>query len=756
MDIVTWIDEVDNSDVDYVGGKAASLGEMRKANLPVPEAFVVTAKTFRKFINETGLDEKVFGELDKIDVDDSNELKEVSGKIRQWIKETETPEYIKKEIRKAYKEISKRGNRENEFVAVRSSATAEDLPDASFAGQQETFLNKRGIDSILDAIKDCWASLYTGRAIFYRENKDFEHSKVDIAVIVQKMIDSDKAGVLFTSHPTTGEKEVIIEAGWGLGEGVVSGSVSPDHYIVDRENMEITKEDISTKQTMFVKDEETGETVEKEVQEDKKDKKVLSHEEIIDLAELANRVEDHYRSPQDVEWAIEEGKIHMLQSRPITTISEEKENKETETTGEVIVSGLGASPGLATGKVKVVRNLDELDKIKKGDILVTPMTTPDMVPSMKKASGIITDEGGMTCHAAIVARELGTPAIVGTKDGTKILEDGIEVTLDGEKGKVIKGEVQEQKKEQEKKEIVRTTSDEVTATDVKVNVSIPEAAERAAKTNADGVGLLRIEHMVLNLNKHPQFYIRNNKEEELINELFEGVRKVADEFYPKPVWVRTLDAPTDEFRSLEGGDHEPHENNPMLGFRGIRRSLSNSRTFKLQIRAIEKLSEKGYDNIGLMLPLIQDPNEVRKAREIIDETGLDMKEIDFGVMIETPAAAILIDKIIDEGIDFVSFGTNDLTQYTLAVDRNNENVSSLYQEKHPAVLELMENVIKKCNERGVETSICGQAGSYPDVVEKLIKYGISSISSNIDAVHEIKKTVAKTEKRIILESVRQK
>lgn len=755
MSSIKWIEEVNNKDVEIVGGKAASLGELKSADLPVPDAFVVTAETFREYINNTEIDKEIFEILDEVNVNNSNELKEASNEIKKIILNTDIPESLKEEIHRAYEELSKESD-EKAFVAVRSSATAEDLPDASFAGQQETFLNIKEEGNVVEAIKKCWASLYTGRAIFYREKQNFDHSEVNIAVIVQKMVDAEKAGVIFTSHPTTGKDEVIIEAGWGLGEGVVSGQVSPDHYIIDRKTYEITKTEISTKNTMFIKDPKTGETIEKEVPKDKNNARILSEEEVKRLTKLADTVEKHYGTPQDVEWAIKEGKIYMLQSRPITTITGIESEEEVTDKGEVLVEGLGASPGTAAGKVKIIKKLDEIDKIKKGDIMVTTMTTPDMVPTMKKAAAIITDEGGMTCHAAIVSRELGTPAVVGAENSTSVLKDGMLVTVDGERGKITKGESAEEKEETKgiEEKVVKTKSQEVTATDIKVNVSIPEAAERAAKTGADGVGLLRIEHMVLGLNRHPQSYIDAGEKDEFIEELFGGIGKVCDEFYPKPVWVRTLDAPTDEFRSLEGGEHEPKEHNPMLGMRGIRRDLKYPENFEMQIKAIKKLQGKGYDNIGVMLPLVHDRKEVKKAKELMKSTGLDMEKLDFGIMVETPASALIIEDIIEEGIDFVSFGTNDLTQYTLAVDRNNENVSYAYDERHKAIIKLIERVIKKCNKAGVDSSICGQAGSYPDIVEKLVNLGISSVSANIDAVNEIRNTIAKTEKKLLLDSIR--
>jgi len=643
---------------------------------------------------------------------------------------------------------------------VRSSATAEDLPTASFAGQQETFLNIKGEDNLLDAVKKCWASLYGARAIFYRVKGGFEHSKVNIAVIVQKMVDSEKAGVIFTSHPTTGEPLAIVESAWGLGEAVVSGTVSPDNFVVDRKNLKILDEKINEKAKMFVKDPKTGDTKIFKVPEEKRNISSLAEEEVIELVRYGNKIEALYKSPQDVEWAITGGKIYILQSRAITTINKGEvvkdqttKKKEAEGREEPILRGTGASPGVVSGRVKIVKKLDGMNEVKEGDIMVAKMTSPDMVPAMRRAAGIVTNEGGLTCHAAIVSRELGAPCIVGTKEATKVLRDGMMITMDGKKGMVYEGEM-EKKEVEEGEKAAPYLYKPITATEVKVNISMPEVAERAAKTGADGVGLLRIEHLVLSLPMHPQKYIEDGREDEYVKELVKGIKKVADAFYPKSVWVRTIDAPTDEFRSMPGGEDEPTEANPMLGWRGIRRDLTIREHFRLEMEAFKKLFELGYDNVGIMLPLIQHPNEIKVVKEMMREVGLEIEKIEWGIMVETPASALIIEDIIEEGIDFVSFGTNDLTQYTLAVDRNNENVSEIFDEMHPAVLKLMRYVIEKCNEAGVKTSICGQAGSDPKMVEKLVEYGISSVSSNIDAVSAARETVARKEMQMMLRYAR--
>ncbi|MCX9009857.1 MAG: phosphoenolpyruvate synthase [Candidatus Methanoperedens sp.] len=753
-DSVIWLEEVGKEDIAIVGGKGASLGEMIRAELPVPGGFAVTAQAFRRFIDENGVSDELFKSLE-VDVDDAEILRQAEKNAKKIILEAEIPADIEKSIRSKYKELCKREGKEA-FVAVRSSATAEDLPDASFAGQQDTFLNIRGEENVIEAVKKCWASLYGARAIYYRVKQGFDHNKVNLCAVVQTMVDAEKAGVMFSSHPSTGEPVTIIEGAWGLGETVVSGAVSPDYYTVDKQSKKILERKVATKNVMHTKDPKTGKTIDIPVPDGKKNAKVLDDDEILKLVEFGEVVEDLYGSPQDVEWAIRNKEIYILQSRPITTIKKKKEVKEKIATS-ALLEGLGASPGIAYGEAKLVSDVTELGKVKKGDILVAVMTTPDMVPAMKRAAAIVTDEGGLTCHAAIVSRELGCPAVVGTRKATELLADGTMITVDGEKGLVFEG-----KKDSAvpaappQMQLSFAKSKPVTATEIKVNVSIPEATQRAVETQADGVGLLRIEHMILGLPKHPKQYIKEGKADEYVNELVSRIQTVVDAFYPKPVWVRTLDAPTDEFRAMEGGEGEPIEPNPMLGYRGIRRDLIDTEHFELEVRAFKELIKRGYNNMGIMIPLVQHPSELRCAKEFMRSNGLDIDKIDIGIMVEIPAAALIIDQFIAEGLDFVSFGTNDLTQYTLAVDRNNEHVAHLYSEMHPAVLKLIEHVITECNKAGVKTSICGQAGSYPKVAKRLVELGISSISANIDAVEAVRDMVARTEMQLVLKAARER
>jgi len=798
---VLWLDDVTADDFDSVGGKGASLGELTAAGLPVPPGFTVSAETYRSFLEETGIEAELFDAVD-VDPNDSAALASAAEHAQELICETAMPESTRSSILTAYDDLDDGAA----SVAVRSSATAEDLPDDSFAGQQETFLN---VDRsrLLDAVRDCWASLFTQRAIYYRNKKGFDHDVVNIAVVVQRMVDAERSGVMFTSHPTTGDDRVIIEAAWGLGEAVVSGAVSPDRYVVDRETGEVLDVTVSTKKVMHVRDEETGETIERQVPEDRRDERVLTEADLERLVDLGATVQAHYGGPQDVEWAIGEGDadvdprgdLFLLQSRPITTIDDEHSTDDASTAGsagggatagdasvgsadggavesesgdedvgEVALTGFGASPGTVSGTVRIVRTLDHLDRVGEGDLIVAEMTTPDMVPAMERAAGIITDEGGMTSHASIISRELGVPAVVGTGDATEVLSDGDVVTVDGDKGTVRRGgtapaDDADETDETEPKPAAAAQvgksegalrSKPMTATDVKVNLSVPDAAERAADTGADGVGLLRTEHMVLTTGKTPERYIEDEGADAFVSELVDGIQKVAEAFYPRPVRVRTLDAPTDEFRELEGGENEPHEHNPMLGWRGVRRSLDQPDVFTTELAAFRRLYEMGYDNVEVMFPLVNDAEDVLRARDLLAEAGIDPDKRPWGVMVETPAAALSIEGIVDTGVDFVSFGTNDLTQYTLAVDRNNERIADRFDELHPAVLDLIESTIEVCREEDVSTSICGQAASKPGMVEALVEAGITSVSPNVDAVHDVQREAKRVEQRLLLDSVR--
>jgi pyruvate,water dikinase len=752
---ILWLEEIRKEDIISVGGKGASLGEMASIGLPVPRAFVVTAQAFRRFLVESGLDQKIFTMSDHLDVENNEALEKAADSIKALVLKAKMPAAIKDEIRAAYKKMSAN----NLIVAVRSSATAEDLPDASFAGQQETYLNIKGEGALLSAVQKCWASLYGARAIYYRAKQGFDDRTVNIAVVVQQLVRSEKSGVMFTSHPITGEPLTIIEGSWGLGEAIVSGSVSPDKYVFNQQGEQIAERMVAEKKIEILPDGDNG-TKTVEITGTRRNAQVLSDDEVTKLATYGKIAENHYSVPQDVEWGIVAGTIYILQSRPITTIGNKKEAKGMsgqKKEAKIILQGQGAAPGTAAGKVVIIRDVKDTGAVKEGNILVTRMTNPDMVPAMRKVAAIVTDEGGMTCHAAIVSRELGTPAVVGTKTATQVLKNGQIITVDGEMGLIYDGAL-------EMAAPAKTTAAPmagaaaagpvITATSVKVNVSIPEAAARAAATGADGVGLLRIEHLILGLNKTPGWFIANNREEDFVRELHDGIKIVLDAFPGKPVWVRTLDAPTDEFRNMMGGESEPHEHNPMLGWRGIRRDLQSPEQFRLQVDAFKRLWKEGYENLGVMFPMVSHPDQFIAAKEMMRGWGVDVENVTLGIMIEIPSSAIMVEDFLKAGIRFASFGTNDLIQYTIAIDRNNENVADMYQPKHPAVLSLIHGAIQMCRAYNVECSICGQAGSDPKMAVWLVEHGIASISANIDAIAKIREAVARTEKRIILEAAR--
>ncbi len=777
---IAWFKELSKKDIPLVGGKGANLGEMYNVGIPVPPGFIVTAEAYKHFLEESGIADEIYFVLENLNVEDNKELQAASKKIQEIIVRAQMPKEIAEEIienyesmnvdeevfKKAGKEalsIIKAG-REPPFVAVRSSATAEDLPTASFAGQQATFLNVKGNKNLIKAVQECWASLFTARAIYYRVKNNFPHEKVFIAVVVQRMANSVKSGVIFSVNPMTNdETEIVIEAGWGLGEAVVSGSITPDQYIVDKNTLQLKNKKINEQTWMYTLDPQMGYTVKKNVLKEKTSIQKLSEGEIKRLAELTLTIERHYGSAQDIEYAIEGGNVYIVQSRPVTTLKkpfkqkEETAEKPTSmqvSNAEVLVQGLGASPGIASGNVKIVHGIDELGKILKGDVLVTRMTSPDYVPVMQRAAAIVTNDGGSTCHAAIVSREMGIPCIVGTENATRVLKENDLVTVDAYAGKVYKGQVSI-KKEKESYELEQTAVETVTG--IKVIMDLPEFAEKAAKTGADGVGLLRNNLMLVKHGEHPSHMIKTGKKEQLIQNIVDDVSEIAEAFKGKPVWYRTFDAPTDEYRGMKGGEEEPQEANPMMGWRSIRRSLDEPELLLAEFEAIKRIHEKGYTNVGIMVPLVTHVEQIIKTKEYLRQTGFEpMENIEFGIMVETPAAVQMIEEICKEGVDFISFGTNDLTQFTFALDRDNAKVQKLYNEKHPAVLRQIKYVIDTCRKYNIETSICGQAGSDPEMAELLVKMGIDSISANPDAVKKIRYYVAKAEKKLLLNAARKK
>ena len=767
---ILWFSEVGKDDTAIVGGKGANLGELTNAGLPVPPGFIVTAQAYFKFIKETGLDIEIVQDLKNLDPEKSKMLNARAMKLQKAILREPMPKSLAREIINAYKELYSKGA-SNIFVAVRSSATAEDLPTASFAGQQKTFLNVSGSDDVVLAVRKCWASLYEARAIYYRVVNKFDHLKVGIAVPVQKMVQSEKSGIMFTIDPITNDKSrLVIEAGWGLGEAIVSGSVTPDRYVVEKEGLKILEKNINEQPWKIAKVGSDNKHVTIPKAEGKAQK--LTDEEIGGVAKLGVEIEKHYNFPQDTEWAIENNKIYFVQSRPITTIKDEKiENGEAKVDDsqisdktEVILKGAAASLGMATGKVVILRHPSETDKVQSGDILVTEMTTPDYVPAMKRAAGIVTDTGGQTSHAAIVSRELGIPCVVGTGQATHVLKDSQIITVDGAKGVVYKGKVA-------RSDAPAATSSPgegpksgsmnedvpVTATKVYVNLGEPSAAERVAQLPCDGVGLMRAEFMIAEIGEHPRAMVKAGRSKEYVQKLVDGMLTTCTAFSPRPVVYRATDFKTNEYKNLKGGkEFEPEENNPMIGYRGASRYIKEPDLFKLELEAIKRVRNKhDMKNLWIMIPFVRTVEELVAVKEMIEGYGLERSN-DFKIwmMAEVPSNVILMNSFLEVGVDGVSIGSNDLTQLTLGIDRDNEHMADEFDERDRAVQLSISHIIKTCRAHHVTCSICGQAATtYPEIAELMVKDGATSVSVSPDAVVATRKLIASVEKKILLNNI---
>ena len=750
---ILWFSQIDKNDTNSVGGKAANLGELTRAGLPVPNGFTVTAGAYFNFIEASNLKEKIKFLLEKVDINNSNLLNETSSLIKKSIEASKLPESLAKEIIISYKKLSKDSSA---LVAVRSSATAEDLPQASFAGQQSTFLNIKGDQQLLDAIKKCWASLFEARAIFYRVQNDFDHFKVGIAVPVQKMVQSEVSGVMFTIDPTNNDKrKIVIEAVYGLGETIVQGKVNPDHYEVDKQTFKIVKKELGDQTKQLVK---IGtKTREIPVSKAYRRKQKLNDNKIIELAKLGKKIENHYLFPQDIEWALENDKLYIVQTRPVTTIKLiEKTSKEhIEIELPKILSGLAASPGIAVGSVKILRSAKEIGKIKQGDILVATMTNPDYVPAMKKAVAIVTDRGGRTSHAAIVSREMGIPAVVGAEGATKKLRNGAVITVSGTSGIIYKGALAPAKMKvllyEQKKDTVETRELK-TATKIFVNLAEPELAEVVSEKKVDGVGLLRAEFMIAEIGIHPKKLIKDGKQKIFVNKLTDGLLKFCASFNPRPVIYRATDFKTNEYRNLKGGsDFEPEEANPLLGFRGACRYTADFEVFELELASVKRVrNEFNFRNLWLMIPFVRTLSEMEKIKQMVSAAGLHRSpSFKLLMMAEIPSNVFLINEFLDIGVDGVSIGSNDLTMLILGVDRDNARVECDFNELDPAVLKALETIVRTCRKRGALVSICGQAPSvYPELTEKLVSWGISSVSVSPDAIEKTRSIVYEAEKNL--------
>ncbi len=759
MKYVVWFRDVDKNDIPLVGGKGANLGELTKAGLPVPPGFIVTAEAYFDFLEGADLDLKIGKLLKGLDVNDTKKLHAVAVEIQKEILAKPMPQKIAKEVSSAYQQLYTKGST-NYYVAVRSSATAEDLPEASFAGAQKTFLNISGTENVLKAVRMAWASLFEARAIYYREINNFDQLKVGLAVPVQKMVQSEKSGIMFTLDQVSNDKEkIVIEAGWGLGEAIVSGSVTPDRYVVNKRDLQILIKEINEQTWKIAKVGEAN----KHVSIPKSDQKVqkLADEEITKLAEFGEKIDEHYQFPQDVEWAIEGHNIYFVQSRPVTTTKKEagvekKEEGAVETKAEVLLKGIAASIGIASGAVRIIYKPDEIDKVGQGEVLVTEKTNPDFVPAMKRAAAIVTDTGGQTSHAAIVSRELGIPCVVGTGTATHVLKNDQVISVDGAKGLVYKGKVAREEAPPSRTDGGGFTEEiPITATKVYVNLGEPSEAEKVAKLPCDGVGLMRAEFMIAEIGEHPRALVKAGKQEVYVGKLVEGLSKTCAAFSPRPVVYRATDFKTNEYRNLKGGEaFEPQENNPMIGYRGAYRYIKEPDLFALELEAIKKVRQT-MENLWLMIPFVRTLEEFREVKELIAKSGLERgPDFKLWMMVEVPSNVILIDKFLAMGIDGVSIGSNDLTQLTLGIDRDNEHMADEFDERDEAVEVSISHVIRHCRRHHVSCSICGQAATtYPEIAELMVREGATSVSVSPDSVVKTRKLVASVEKKILLANV---
>jgi len=703
--------------------KAASLVRMKSAGLPVPPTYFVLNNSFNAYFSDHK--GEIFDIIGYVDTKSMTQLEDAHGAIQKFFEGTKMRKELKKEIVQLYEQLGQ------PFVAVRSSNWAEWIEPTV---GQKTYLNVKGYKEVLRSVKKCWSNFFDAETI---RNLQKHKTNYQVTVIVQEMVAAENAGVALTLDPRTGNKKnLFVEAAYGLPAGITSGVASPDSYVIDKRTQALVEKHIATKRFMLMRDPKSGATKKEQVPKEKQGQQVMDEAQLKQLLEVCTKVEKLYKSPQEVEWGIMRGNTYLLESRPLTV----KFAKHSRIKGaKPAAVGVGASAGFISGRLRHITAPKDVELVQEGDIVYTALITPDIISNIKKAAGFIFRGGGVTSHASTLAREMMKPCVI-LSDELNISSNEM-VTIDGASGRIYTGMIHRQEQAKKKKEYK-------TKTKIKVNISLPDGAEQAAALGADGVGLLRAKLMVLELGMHPKKWVITGRGAQFSEKMAERIATVAKAFYPRPVWYRCLDMPTNELRALDGGLDEPYEENPMLGWRGIKRSLDEPEILKAELTAVKLVHEMGYDNVGVMFPLIRYAEEVRRAKAIAKGIFTKRNKIQFGVMVETPAAALTIDLILDEGIHFVSFGTNDLTQYTIAVDRNDHKMKDYYKESHPAVMRLIAHVIKECKARKVTTSICGRAGSSPEFAKELVRMGIDEISVDVDSYEQVRETISKIEKRL--------
>lgn len=794
------------SGTEGTGEKAKRIGSMLSAGLPVPSGFVLKAGAYVKFLRHNKIAAKIQPLVEESHSASIGRVKEISVQIQNMILNGIMPDFIDKAIKEEYQDLSIgreakeiggaaldliKAGRDNAFVAVRPSPEDGGMASANFSGQMKTMVYMRGQQQITDAIKEVWASMFSLRAMLYRKRKRVREMPA-MAVIIQKSIESEKSGFVYTSVPETGDSSrIVIEGSWGFSDSIISGTVTPDEYVISKETGKPESRKVNKKTWMNRINEMTGKITREPVFRERVEAEILDQKELSKLMELAARIENHFGGhPQEIEWAEERGRIFIIDAGHIPNYGINHISQEgPEEQGQKVAQGVCACRGLAKGKARVFSSIADMERIEKGDILVTTMTIPELVAVMDSVSGVITQEGSRSCHAAVLSREFGIPCIV-SASGVASIEEGQDIILNasggvatktrepvpqqpyqgvpGQPAQPIEGQVlpssqynpvyQHDAQHSEQPQPQETSGGEphgiprgldeegITATGIRAIVSVPGNVGRSPELS-DGAGLVRAEHMITEAGKHPFWLIRNNPEE-IIASMISGLGSIAKQFYPKPVWYRSIDIRSDEFRELEGGEHEQAENNPIMGWHGIRRSLDQPELLKIELEIIERLYKEGLSNIALGIPFISSMEEFRQVKQLV------RFPLKLGVMIETPAAGLEIENLCMEGISFAAIGLNDLTQLTLGVDRDNSRISKLYSELNPAVINLLKHILRTCRKYSVETSVYGDFVSDPRIAEPLVKLGVGSISTEPENLEDVRSIISRTERKIILESMR--